>query len=396
MRTKTTERPCPVCQSCGAAVLHHQDFLLAEGHPLSAGYDVVACQACGFVFADTPSSQEYYDKLYADWSKYGDAKAATGGGESRWDKARLDENATTLARHLARSSSILDVGCATGGLLDSLRACGFTRLSGLDPSPQCVRAVREKGIAASVGVLTALPDGIGQYDCVIVNHVLEHVRDLREAMQGLRRLLHPASILYAEVPDAERYTDYCYAPFQDFNTEHINHFSRTTLGNLFAAQSFEMMAGNAKLIRLSESMYYPAVYGLFRPCGPTPPVLKDNRLSERILSYIATSSRMMGEIRQRVDGWVKTFPSFVVWGTGELTHKLLRYTALKDANITAFVDSNPVHHGKLLHGVRIRAPRAIQGTDCPIVISTMLHHSEITDQIRSLGLNNRILVLEGE
>jgi len=32
-------------------------------------------------------------------------------------------------------------------------------------------------------------------------------------------------IVYIEVPDAARYIDFLYSPFQDFNTEHINHLS---------------------------------------------------------------------------------------------------------------------------------------------------------------------------
>ena len=45
-------------------------------------------------------------------------------------------------------------------------------------------------------------------------------------MECLTPLLKTDGLLYVEVPDAVAYTEYLYAPFQDFNTEHINHFSR--------------------------------------------------------------------------------------------------------------------------------------------------------------------------
>ena len=46
-------RGCPLCLSPGAEMLHHQPFVLPDGHPLGRGYDVVTCQGCGFVYADT-------------------------------------------------------------------------------------------------------------------------------------------------------------------------------------------------------------------------------------------------------------------------------------------------------------------------------------------------------
>lgn len=43
MREKTTERPRPVCQFYGAFIMHHQDFLLAEGHPIIGGIRLSWC-----------------------------------------------------------------------------------------------------------------------------------------------------------------------------------------------------------------------------------------------------------------------------------------------------------------------------------------------------------------
>ena len=37
-------------------------------------------------------------------------------------------------------------------------------------------------------------------------------------------LLKTNGVLYIEVPDATAYVEFLYSPFQDFNTEHINHF----------------------------------------------------------------------------------------------------------------------------------------------------------------------------
>ena len=61
---KRALRPCPICENVEAGLLHTQKFILPEGHPLSAGYDVVCCRECGFVYADTSVTQEQYDLLF--------------------------------------------------------------------------------------------------------------------------------------------------------------------------------------------------------------------------------------------------------------------------------------------------------------------------------------------
>ena len=99
-RAHTPARACPVCLGQQAEIVHHQPFVLPDGHPLGRGYDVVACDGCGFVYADTSVSQAAYDEYYTRLSKYEDPRTATGGGEQSWDDARLAGMAETLAAYL--------------------------------------------------------------------------------------------------------------------------------------------------------------------------------------------------------------------------------------------------------------------------------------------------------
>ena len=181
---KTSARGCPVCSANSCEVLHAQCFVLSEGHPLAAGYDVVCCDHCGFVFADTAVTQADYDAFYARFSKYEDSQTATGGGGSPEDTQRLRETAACIAAALPdRNARLLDIGCANGGLLKALQELGYINLTGVDPSPACVAATRQLcQCEVFVGFLSALPNGIGRFDGLIMSHVLEHVQDLSEAL----------------------------------------------------------------------------------------------------------------------------------------------------------------------------------------------------------------------
>lgn len=77
---KALFRRCPLCAGTQCERLYAQKFTLPEGHPLSAGYDVVACACCGLVYADTAATQADYNLFYEQHSKYDHAATSSGGG----------------------------------------------------------------------------------------------------------------------------------------------------------------------------------------------------------------------------------------------------------------------------------------------------------------------------
>ncbi|MFM6900011.1 MAG: class I SAM-dependent methyltransferase, partial [Microcystis panniformis] len=170
MNQKKSLRNCPICQEENGEILHTQNFVLPEGHPLSNGYDILCCDRCGFVYADTTVSQKDYDVFYAKLSKYEDKKTATGGGESPYDAARLQKTAECIAEFLPdKSVRILDIGCANGGLLGYLKKLGYNNLCGLDPSAACVENTKQLyGIEAYAGSIFAPPQDLGDFDVVIL------------------------------------------------------------------------------------------------------------------------------------------------------------------------------------------------------------------------------------
>ena len=396
---RVSVRGCPVCSATACEVLHSQQFVLPEGHPVAAGYDVVCCEQCGFVYADTMVSQRDYDAFYARLSKYEDNQTSTGGGNSPEDAERLRETAACLAEALPdRSVRLLDIGCANGGLLKALRDLGYTTLAGMDPSPACVKATRQLcQCDAFAGFLSSLPAGIGQFDGLILSHVFEHVQDLASALSNVRKLMKPGALAYLEVPDAARYAECLVAPFQDFNTEHINHFSLHGLRQLCKHYGLRAQASGAKTLWAGPRMPYPAIYSFFSLDSSSPAFAawkKDPELRQKIGDYIRASRQMMDNIDFKLQAMLEDSPEVIVWGTGQLVMKLLSETCLGQAAIVAFVDGNPVNHGKMLLGRPILAPSQIRHLSQPIVVTSILHGSEIARGIRDQQkLTNPILLL---
>lgn len=395
----TSLRGCPVCGGIDCEVLHTQKFVLAEGHPLSAGYNVVVCEKCGLVYADTQVSQKDYDDFYARFSKYEDAKTSTGGGGSPEDARRLKEMAACIAEAIPdREARLLDFGCAGGGLLRELRDLGYSRLCGIDPSPACVQVTRNFCLAECfVGSLSSLPEGVGQFDGVLLSHVFEHVQELSEAVQSVDRLTRPGGTVYVEVPDAARYAECLLAPFQDFNTEHINHFSARSLENLFALHGWVRKGGGSKTLQAAAGMPYPAVFAFFRKSADKEADdswEKETHLRTQIAAYIRDSREMMRQIDRQIAQVLAESGEVIVWGTGQLAMKLLGETCLGQAKIAAFVDGNPINQGKVLQGSPILAPSGVISSTTPIIVTSIIHKGAIAGLIQErLGLSNPVIVL---
>ena len=384
-----------MCTGTTAAVLHEMAFLLPDSHPLTDRYGVVRCSVCGFVYADTASTQADYDRYYGDLSKYSDAVTGTGAGQHDWDRERLRDTAAFVAERLGdMASRVVDIGSANGGLLAELHDLGFNRLHGVDPSPVCASAVGAlDGVSGHVGSIFDLPPEVRGVDCAILSHVLEHVRDVGRALTTLHDVLRPGGIAYVEVPDATRYAEFLVAPFQDFNVEHINHFSRASLANALRCAGFVVEHTIEKAIDASATAKYPAVGCIARAGGDRSGHPEyDAALGPAITEYIQRSLTALGEIQSHLDRALADIPEIVVWGTGQTTLTILSNVRLAP-RVVALTDSSTRYHGRRLAGIPIVAPEELTAIDAPIVIGSLISHVAIQCRIRELGLPNRTIRL---
>ena len=294
---------------------------------------------------------------------------------------------------------MLDAGCATGSLLGFLKREGFTNVVGLDPSPVATAtAARLHGVEAVAGSFITPPAGLGQFDVIVLSHVLEHLLEVRAAVASMFSLLRPGGLVYLEVPDATRYAALLVAPFHDFNTEHINHFSPHTLRWLMAAHGFTEVVVDRKVVLCSPTDPYPALFGIWRrpehAVATTDDVARDEELTAAIHDYIHRSGELMDHytemLNETIDG-----NEIVLWGAGQLTMKLLA-GPLRDVRVRAVIDTSPQKQGLHIGEVEILAPDAIRELAFPIVVGSVHHEASIVHTIRDdLGAQNPLILLRG-
>ncbi len=379
-------RRCPVCGGNRGSFLHRQRFMLPVGHPLTSGYDVVCCGQCGFVYADIAATQTEYDQFYAQHSIY-QSDLSSGGGETPWDAKRLAETALYIDRFITeKTGRILDVGCANGGLLKAFRQLQYVNLHGIDPSPACVENTRAYGFTATQGCLGRNLSDLGRFDVVCLSHVLEHVLDMDIAVEAVLTLVNPGGMCYVETPDVLRYAPFLKAPFQDFNTEHINHFSTVALVQTFQLRSgWKVVDVGTKEILSSPGNPFPVCYALLQrderiTVPDCPARMSDLKLA--VKDYIDLSNQLLVKIEANLKANLAPQMGFLVWGTGQLCMKLLVETSLSEANILSFVDGNAINWGQALKGISIKSPLDITDTHQPILIASLLNQAQIENDIR--------------
>ncbi len=405
MSATSLRRACPVCSSATGFVIHRQSFVAPLELAAPPNYEVVACAVCGFCFADVAFDQSEVDAAYEAHSKYVPkdeilrVAAPVQAPEAAFERKRFSAVAAYLAaRGIDPKAFVLDAGCATGGLLAALRSEGFSRLCGLDPSPQAVATVRRAyGVNALAGSFISPPSDLGTFDVVTLSHTLEHLADVRRAMHSLRALLADGGLAYIEVPDASRYAEYLVAPFQDFNTEHINHFSLAVLRRLMAEHGFVEVDAGAKLIECSPGIPYPALYGLWRK-GSLPTEMRatqrDDELQRALERYVRESKALMAEVCAALERDLRDDEEICIWGTGQLAMKLLGEPVLANKRVR-FVDSSPSRHGLHIGEAVIGKPEELERLpNVPVVVASIHEGASILESMRNLlGSDDRAVLL---
>lgn len=398
---KKVIRTCPICSNKSGELLHTQNFRLYEGLCLPDAYDVVSCEKCGFVYADTPANQENYNAFYSGFSKY-ESSIAPGGRVNQCDSDKYERMARDLEKlGINKNASILDIGCAKGGLLATLKLHGYNNLTGLDPSPNCVNQVKAQGLNAIQGglfeenFLEASLDRV--FDCVIISHVIEHVYDLVTAIKNSLSFVKTDGLLYLEVPDASRYTQYYVAPYHYFDLEHINHFDEYSLNNLMSRFKCTHVISDKKDLQHSNAVFYPAVYSVYQKKGmpnDQQDILPNFAVRENIIRYI--------EMSRQADYWpelekvAKTQEEIVVWGAGAYALRLYKTSVLNKCNIIGFIDNDTKKQGaKFDTKVKIHSPKDIlPNFKGSIVVCSAVYNNEIVKEIYEMGISNPVIVLK--
>src|SRR5258707_14466399 len=170
------------CPACGPALAPH----LARARDTISGetFAVSICPECGLgvTHPQPPDLAPYYRTRYY------------GGRHSFTASLCLMRRKRLIAQAAGKPGRLLDVGCGDGSFLVAARTAGWavagTEIHAATSIPGCpiYRNLDEA-------------QRQGQYDCITMWHVLEHVPEPKQCIVQLRSMLAPGGTLVVAVPD---------------------------------------------------------------------------------------------------------------------------------------------------------------------------------------------------
>lgn len=384
-------RECPVCKSQSYLSIKKMRFVLPKYFHLPGGYDVAACNKCGFCYAVTEAALEDYDYYYAHCNFY------SGVAEESEGKKELNQKAAKLvSSFLNKDKRLMDIGFGKGSLMRLLRSDGFCNVAGLDPSEESVKIMQTEGFHAYKGSIydKVREELRGKFDCIFMMDVLEHLLSPGTAIGRMAKYLKEQGYLIVSVPNyAALYNDNSVLIHQ-FNQEHINYFSPVSLNNLLNQYGFFRTAErDIEKLEQSKETELLLVYQLDRDRKTEDSFIRDTECRKSIMDYVERNEKLEQKIDEKLCSLDNGDRSVYVWGTGAYVMWLLGNTRLGSMNIKAFIDNNPTKIGKELIGKQIISIDKID-EDIPILICVMRYWQEIVNQIVTSGIKNTCLIIK--
>ena len=233
-------KKCPWCDSDN----NHQFLKLKDYFLTQEDFEILECNDCKLLFTTPCPAPDKIGDYYKseEYLSHNDEKKSLFARIYNIVKKTNIKNKFNIAVGNKQSAvRILDIGCGVGDFLNYAKEKGCD-ITGIEPNDDA-RKIAEKKLNIKVfspAELENLPDN--SFDIITMWHVLEHVADLKTEIHHLQRLLKNDGRLILALPnyksfDAEYYKDK-WAAYDV--PRHLNHFSRTSIENIFKETKFQL------------------------------------------------------------------------------------------------------------------------------------------------------------
>lgn len=233
-------KKCPWCDSDN----NHQFLKLKDYFLTQEDFEILECNDCKLLFTTPCPAPDKIGDYYKseEYLSHNDEKKSLFARIYNIVKKTNIKNKFNIAVDNKQSAvRILDIGCGVGDFLNYAKEKGC-KITGIEPNDDA-RKIAEKKLNTKVfspADLENLPDN--SFDIITMWHVLEHVADLKTEIHHLQRLLKNDGRLILALPNYKSYdAEYYKDKWAAYDVpRHLNHFSRTSIENIFKETKFQL------------------------------------------------------------------------------------------------------------------------------------------------------------
>jgi len=234
---------CPVC-----AGRNINPLLTIKDHSVSGEEFVIwQCADCTLRFTQDPPNENNIAPFYKSPDYISHTNTDKGFINKAYQKVRnytLQQKARLIIDETkVLTGNILDLGSGTGAFLNVMKNKGW-QVKGIEPDEdarQLSKSLYSLNIEEPL-VLNKLQDG--SFDAITLWHVLEHVHQLHDYIEHLKRLLKPGGKLFIAVPNYQSRDSAIYRSYWAAYDvpRHLYHFSPKSIEHLMQKHGLKVEA----------------------------------------------------------------------------------------------------------------------------------------------------------
>jgi 2-polyprenyl-3-methyl-5-hydroxy-6-metoxy-1,4-benzoquinol methylase len=222
--------PCPGCGSSRA-----RQMLACDG------FAFVRCGSCSLVYQNPRPVFEDVRRRYAgQYFAYELENERVFFGLMKLGLRDICFDELTAA--LPGPRSFLDIGCATGMLIESMKADGWDA-RGVDVCRESAEyGIAHRGVSIFVGTLEEARFPAESFSIIHFSHLIEHVPDPRGFLGEVRRILAPQGYAIITTPNVDGFQARLFGKgWRSAIADHLTLFSKRTLGRMISESGFEIL-----------------------------------------------------------------------------------------------------------------------------------------------------------
>ncbi len=221
--------PCPGCGKPRA-----RPFLACDG------FAFVRCTTCSLVYQNPRPVFEDVRKRYGGgYFAYERENERVFFGLMRLGLRDIRFDALTAA--LPAPRTFLDIGCATGMLIESVKGEGWDA-KGVDVCRESAEyGMAHRGVTIFVGTLEEARFPAESFSIVHFSHLIEHVPDPRGFLNEVRRILKPQGYAIITTPNVDGFQARLFGKaWRSAIADHLALFSKRTLKEMLLESGFDV------------------------------------------------------------------------------------------------------------------------------------------------------------
>lgn len=317
----------------------------------SVTLDVYACSACGLV--QLAGSPVVYTNSFTSATAISPAIIAH----------RQKQAEEFIRRFHLRNKRILDAGCGDGHFLDLLKNAGADP-TGIEPSLASHAIASKTGRRILGGMIQRdhTIDG-APFDAFVTFHVLEHIANPDDFLQGLCQALTDDGVGLIEVPSLERILER--RGFFDFMPDHLSYYSLKTLTLQLELNGFDIEDARRDWN------------------GEHAVAMVRKRKTVNFADLQSCVTQLGNDLRQFIRRHIEKGRRVAVWGASHQALSLLPKIDTKD--ISYIIDSAPYkqgHYTPLSHLPVVGPDHLASHPVDAIIIIAPRYYEEILHQLR--------------